>query len=127
MDLHARNAVNMKVLKRYESDTTAIVDSTSHVVVYDFNTDTKTWSKKGIEGTLFLLKRSRKPFYSMFVLNRLSTENYKTNLSSDMEVQVLGDYVIFRSENDLVQGLWMYEASDRSRLAKSLQRYSNRR
>ncbi|KAJ3106832.1 mRNA-decapping enzyme 1B [Phlyctochytrium planicorne] len=123
MDVKARNAVNLKVLRRYEPEIVAIADSSSHIVIYDFNTKSKTWAKKGIEGTLFLMQRASAPYYSMFVLNRLSTENFKKDLSAAMEVQVLGDYVIFRTDDDLVQGLWMYEASDRVRLAKSLQKY----
>ena len=130
-------------------------------------------AKRGVEGTLFLIQRSslvlgnnqlqqqqqqkhkqKNAKYGIVILNRLSLEDFVVDLSSTMEVQVLGDYIIYKTTEglvyihfleslqwfeylicciflflflrllfqDLVQGLWLYEASDRDRLSKLLQR-----
>ncbi|KAJ3291208.1 hypothetical protein HK104_006268 [Borealophlyctis nickersoniae] len=100
MDPTARHAVNLNVLRRHDALITAILDSSSHVVVYNFDSRTQSWTKKGIEGTMFIFQRSAEPLYGIFVMNRLGMENLVASLNPDMEVQLLGDYVIYRKEDD---------------------------
>ncbi|KAI8918446.1 hypothetical protein DFJ77DRAFT_428704 [Powellomyces hirtus] len=120
MDPAARLAVNLNVLRRHDPTIVSILDSSSHVVVYDFAPETKSWTKKGIEGTMFIFQRSAAPFYGLFVMNRLALENLMVLLNADMEVQLLQEFVIYRQPDDSVQGLWMYETADRTRIVKTL-------
>lgn len=143
MEERARRELNLSVLKRYDPSITDIITTSSHVVVYDFDEDRQSWAKRGVEGTLFLIQRSslvlgnnqlqqqqqqkhkqKNAKYGIVILNRLSLEDFVVDLSSTMEVQVLGDYIIYKTTEDLVQGLWLYEASDRDRLSKLLQSLS---
>ncbi|CAB4418051.1 unnamed protein product [Rhizophagus irregularis] len=55
MDPTARKAVNLNVLRRHDQNIVEIIDSSSYVVVYKF--DQGAWTKKGVEGTLFVFKR----------------------------------------------------------------------
>ncbi|KAI9202095.1 uncharacterized protein BJ171DRAFT_461707 [Polychytrium aggregatum] len=123
MDAAARQAVNLNVLRRHDPAISAIVDTSSHVVVYNFDSATETWKKVGIEGTMFLFRKESLNRYGIFVMNRLSTDNHNEELNSEMEIQVMGDYVIYRTLDDKVVGLWIYEASDRARIAKELEKW----
>ncbi|KND04991.1 uncharacterized protein SPPG_00674 [Spizellomyces punctatus DAOM BR117] len=128
MDPAARLAVNLNVLRRHDSNIVAILDSSSHVVVYDFDQQSSSWTKKGIEGTMFVFQRSVEPFYGLFVMNRLGIENLMVLLSADMEVQLMQEFVIYRKPDDSgdsVQGLWMYETADRTRLYTTLLKYQS--
>ncbi|TPX65309.1 hypothetical protein SpCBS45565_g05294 [Spizellomyces sp. 'palustris'] len=151
MDPAARLAVNLNVLRRHDSNIVAILDSSSHVVVYDFDQQSSSWTKKGIEGTMFVFQRSVEPFYGLFVMNRLGIENLMVLLSADMEVQLMQEFVIYRKPDgakrlikfqslsaniehfltlgvdsgDSVQGLWMYETEDRTRLYTTLLKYQS--
>ncbi|KAI8827016.1 uncharacterized protein EV422DRAFT_22075 [Fimicolochytrium jonesii] len=126
MDPAARLAANLSVLRRHDAAINGVLDSSSHVVVYDFDPGNKSWTKKGIEGTLFVFQRSVEPFYGLFVMNRLGLENLSVMLNSDMEVTLLQEFVIYRQPDDSVQGLWMYETSDRTRIVKTLTTYTER-
>ncbi|KAJ3018088.1 hypothetical protein HKX48_003164 [Thoreauomyces humboldtii] len=124
MDPTARLAVNLNVLRRHDPSISQILESSSHVVVYDFDPVTKNWTKKGIEGTMFVFQRSVAPLYGLFVMNRLGLENLMVLLNADMEVQLLQEFVIYRQPDDSVQGLWMYETADRTRIVKTLTTYT---
>ena len=43
MDVEARNAVNLSVLRRHDEYIVEIIDTSSHVVVYLFDSDQATW------------------------------------------------------------------------------------
>lgn len=71
MDLQqAKNVINLNVLKRYDSSIIHIIETSSHVVLYDFDTHSSQWKKRGIEGTLFLYERSQEPRFGFYILNR---------------------------------------------------------
>ncbi|KAJ3085792.1 hypothetical protein HK102_013829 [Quaeritorhiza haematococci] len=123
MDAKAKENVNLTVLRRHDRTITNILDSSSHVVVYDFDTKAQKWTKKGIEGTMFLFQRSEHPMYGFLVMNRLGVDNLQVLLSDDMEFTIMQDYVIYKTLDDRVHGLWMYEVADRARLAQSLTNY----
>ncbi|ORY33001.1 PH domain-like protein, partial [Rhizoclosmatium globosum] len=111
-------AHNLKVLRRHDDKIISILDSTSHVVVYEFDEQRQSWNKRGIEGTLFIVSRNATLQHQLLILNRLGLENLTLDLNTDIEFQITGDYVIYRDQSqEHVQGLWIYEPQDRSRLA----------
>ncbi|KAJ3071769.1 mRNA-decapping enzyme 1B [Podochytrium sp. JEL0797] len=123
MDFAQKNAHNLRVLRRLDSFVAEILDSTSHVVLYEFDEERQSWNKRGIEGSLFILRRQDQPLqHRLLILNRLGIDNLEVDLNDDIEFQVTGDYVIYRDPRmEHVQGLWIYEAQDRIRMAESLQ------
>jgi hypothetical protein len=44
-----------------------------------------------------LFQRSTAPYSGIFILNRLGIDNMILNLSDDMEIQILGDYIIYQT------------------------------
>lgn len=49
-----------------------LLASAGHIVLYDYNISTKSWTHKGVEGTLFLVKRRVPPSFQYIVLNKKS-------------------------------------------------------
>ena len=66
---------NLAVLKRRDASITRVLDMAGHVVLYQFNEDSKAWDRKNVEGSLFVVERSSAPTHQFVVLNRLSSEN----------------------------------------------------
>ncbi|RUS18747.1 hypothetical protein BC937DRAFT_88398 [Endogone sp. FLAS-F59071] len=103
MDPAARLAVNLSVLRRHDNTIEEILDSSSHVCVYKFDGAQGAWAKKGVEGTMFVFKRSKSPTYGVFVLNRLGIDNYSTFLTKGLEIQLTEEYIIYRTEDGMVR------------------------
>ncbi|KAG0057189.1 hypothetical protein BGZ83_001132 [Gryganskiella cystojenkinii] len=119
MNKSARKAVNLSVLQRHDANITDIIDSSSYVVVYKFDEDSQAWTKKGVEGTMFVFKRSAVPSYGFFIMNRLGIDNLMADLTADMALQLTADYIIYRDEKD-IHGIWIYEPTDRDRIGEKL-------
>jgi len=49
-----------------------LLASAGHVALYDFMVGEKKWVHKGVEGTLFLIRRHSVPIYRYIVLNKKS-------------------------------------------------------
>ena len=52
---------NLAVLKRRDADISKVLDMAGHVVLYQFNEDSKVWDRKNVEGSLFVVERSSAP------------------------------------------------------------------
>ncbi|KAJ3327978.1 mRNA-decapping enzyme 1B, partial [Kappamyces sp. JEL0680] len=92
----AKLQINLKVLAKYDKSISAILETTSHVVLYDFELASQTWKKRGIEGTLFLYERTVEPRFGVIVLNRLGLDNLEMKISSEMQIQLSGDYLMYK-------------------------------
>ena len=46
---------------------------------------------------MFVYQRALNPSYGVFVMNRLSMENFVVELTHETEVEVMGDYVIYKA------------------------------
>ncbi|ORX90235.1 DCP1-domain-containing protein [Basidiobolus meristosporus CBS 931.73] len=123
MDPEARRAANLNVLQRLDRRISEILDSSSHVVVYKFDNDTQSWTKKNVEGTMFLFKREVSPKYGFFVMNRLSIDNFIVYLNGNMDLQITTDFIIYRTGEEDIHGIWMYETADRERVGRELVEY----
>ncbi|TPX44989.1 hypothetical protein SeMB42_g03421 [Synchytrium endobioticum] len=124
--LNDRRAANLRVLKRYDKMAEEIIDTYSYVAAYSFIDESQSWIKRGIEGPLFLFKRSASPHYAILIMNRLDPENLMMLLNPVMEVVLLEEFVVYRLPDGTVQGLWMFDSGDRIRLEESLQTYCER-
>ncbi|KAJ1555341.1 mRNA-decapping enzyme 1B [Cladochytrium tenue] len=97
MDLTKRRQANLSVLRRHDAAVSEIVDLATYVVVYNFDPERQAWARRGVEGTLFVVRRAVAPWYSLVVLNRLALENFTVGLSPSMEIQTTGNYLIYRT------------------------------
>lgn len=50
--------MNLKVLQRHDRSIVSIVDSATYVVLYAYNEQEGGWKKEGIEGSMFIYRRS---------------------------------------------------------------------
>ncbi|KAH6565521.1 hypothetical protein BASA50_003629 [Batrachochytrium salamandrivorans] len=115
-----KSALNLGVLRRHDPLIESILATSSHVTVYNFEPRSQAWTKRGIEGTMFIFQRNSQPQFGFMIMNRLSTENLVVSLTSDLQFEMLGDYLIYRLPNDSIMGLWIFEPSDRQRLTSIL-------
>ena len=108
--------VNMSVLKRYLSTINSIAYLHPYAVVYVFSSALNQWEKYGVEGTLFVCRRSpvngAEEGYSAFVLNRRGLNNFTLDLRSTAQIEPEGEFIVLQSvdgEGDLeVYGLWIW-------------------
>ncbi|PWN37788.1 PH domain-like protein [Meira miltonrushii] len=106
-----RDAFNMKVLKRHDPGIVDIVGSAAFVVLYELEDE---WTKSGIEGPMFLYRRSTAPYSGFFVLNRNGVENFDAKLQAEDDVELAGEFVHFRAaSNEQVLGIWVYDTKER--------------
>lgn len=113
-----RDAFNMKVLKRHDPGIVDIVGSAAFVVLYELEDE---WTKSGIEGPMFLYRRSSAPFYGFFVLNRNGVENFDAKLQAEDDVELAGEFVHFRAtSNEQVLGIWVYDTKERETIGNQM-------
>lgn len=118
MDPSARMAFNMKVLRRHDPLIVDIIESASFVVLYSHDGE---WTKTGIEGPMFLYRRSASPAYGFFVLNRNGVENYSANLTKSDDLELTTEFIIYRATKDEdVVGIWIFEPSQRESVGKQM-------
>ncbi|CAG8688189.1 14614_t:CDS:2 [Acaulospora morrowiae] len=118
MDPIARNIVNLNVLRRHDEKIVEIIDSSSHVVVYKIDHEQSAWTKKGVEGTMFVFKRQ--PVYGFIVMNRLGIDNFMAPLTDSMELEFKDEIIIYRTDDDDIHGIWVFEEKDKERIGKTL-------
>ncbi|KAI9895324.1 hypothetical protein PsorP6_018889 [Peronosclerospora sorghi] len=128
VDRAQSNAMNLQVLKRQDADVMEIVDTASHVVMYEFDQDAQSWKRKDVEGCLFVVKRSSSPRFQIFVNNRLSTTNMRLDLDGRLQVDNIDSFLIIRSPNSAysscfaIYGIWFFPEEDRTKILQLLQR-----
>ncbi|POM68108.1 Hypothetical protein PHPALM_15776 [Phytophthora palmivora] len=128
VDRAQSNAMNLQVLKRQDADVAEIVDTASHVVMYEFDQDAQSWKRKDVEGCLFVVKRSSAPRFQIFVNNRLSTTNMTLPLDERLEVDNVDSFLILRSPDATystgyaIYGIWFFPEEDRAKILQLLQR-----
>jgi len=116
--LKVKEQINLRVLGRYDRNISAILQTISHVVLYDFDSMSKEWNKRGIEGTLFVYQRNDNT-YAFTILNRLSLTNLNVRINPDFQIQQSGEYLMYKTD-DTVHGLWIFGDDDRKTLLYQL-------
>ncbi|GLJ39245.1 hypothetical protein SUGI_0800670 [Cryptomeria japonica] len=121
----ATNDSNLTVLQRIDRHVEEILTTAAHVTLYDFNVDLTQWSRKDVEGSLFVVKRRTQPRFQFIVMNRRSTENLVEDLLSDFEYEVQLPYLLYRNANQEVIGIWFYNPRECEEVAKLFSRILN--
>ncbi|XLT75869.1 hypothetical protein HN873_032143 [Arachis hypogaea] len=60
LDQHSTKLLNLTDLQRIDPFVEEILITAAHVTFYEFNIDLSQWSRKDIEGSLFVVKRNKK-------------------------------------------------------------------
>ncbi|KAI8901920.1 Dcp1-like decapping [Globomyces pollinis-pini] len=106
----AKHELNLKVLLRLDPLIDKIIQTTSHVVLYHFDTITQSWTKRNIEGSLFLYKKNTDPIsFACCILNRVGLDNWLLDIDHELQIQQVGDYLMYKQESsDLIHGYALY-------------------
>ena len=107
----AKDLATLKVLQKTDPSVVEILGSASHVTLYGFDLDQQAWSRKNVEGSLFVVRRKAAPTFQFVVLNRLSTENTVEDLLGAFEFELSPPYLLYRSSTE-VNGIWFYKQEE---------------
>ncbi|XP_049407049.1 mRNA-decapping enzyme-like protein isoform X1 [Solanum stenotomum] len=113
LDERSTKMLNLTVLQRIDPSIEEILITAAHVTLYEFNVDLNQWSRKEVEGSFFVVKRSAQPRFQFIVMNRRSAaENMVEDLLGDFEFEVQVPYLLYRNAAQEVNGIWFYNAHE---------------
>jgi mRNA-decapping enzyme 1B len=121
MDKEKQLEYNVAVLKRRDAAISGVIDMSGHVVLYRFSEETQSWDRRNVEGSLFVVSRSEEPKYQFVVLNRISSENLVESVSSDFQMELTDQFLLYRNTQQEISGIWFYSPSERASIAALLQ------
>ncbi|KAL6563681.1 hypothetical protein OROGR_002640 [Orobanche gracilis] len=142
LDENSTKLLNLTVLQRIDPFVEEILITAAHVALYEFNIDTSQWSRRDVEGSLFVVKRNTQPRFQFIVMNRRNTEhgtcsasitsaemcqimNLVENLLGDFEYEVQVPYLLYRNASQEVNGIWFYNARECEEVANLFSRILN--
>ncbi|VFQ98953.1 unnamed protein product [Cuscuta campestris] len=80
LDRNSTKLLNLTVLQRTDPFIEEILLTAAHVTFYEFNIETSQWSRKDVEGSLFVVKRTSQPRFQFIVMNRRNAVTYTMEL-----------------------------------------------
>ncbi|KAG4177610.1 hypothetical protein ERO13_A11G318500v2 [Gossypium hirsutum] len=125
IDQQSTKMLNLTVLQRIDAFIEEILITAAHVTFYEFNLDSNQWSRKDVEGSLFVVKRNTQPRFQFIVMNRRNTDNLVENLLGDFEYEVQGPYLLYRNAAQEVNGIWFYNPRECEDVANLFSRILN--
>ncbi|KAL6506479.1 hypothetical protein OROGR_024660 [Orobanche gracilis] len=125
LDEKTTKVLNLTVLQRIDPFVEEILITAAHVTLYEFNIDNSQWSRKDVEGSLFVVKRNTQPRFQFIVMNRRNTDNLVENLLGDFEYEVQVPYLLYRNASQEVNGIWFYNARECEEVADLFTRILN--
>ncbi|XVF69217.1 hypothetical protein PTKIN_Ptkin11bG0063100 [Pterospermum kingtungense] len=122
LDQQSTKLLNLTVLRRIDPFVEEILITAAHVAFYEFNTDLSQWSRKDVEGSLFVVKRNTQPRFQFIVMNRRNTDNLVENLLGDFEYEVQDKYLLYCNASQEINGIWFYDARELEEVANLFSR-----
>ncbi|BBH07601.1 decapping 1 [Prunus dulcis] len=125
LDQQSTKMLNLTVLQRIDPFIEEILITAAHVTFYEFNIESNQWSRKDVEGSLFVVKRNTQPRFQFIVMNRRNTDNLVENLLGDFEYEVQVPYLLYRNAAQEVNGIWFYNPRECEEVANLFTRILN--
>ncbi|CAN4116307.1 unnamed protein product [Withania somnifera] len=122
LDQNSTKLLNLTVLQRIDPFVEEILITAAHVTLYEFNIDNSLWSRKDVEGSLFVVKRSAQPRFQFIVMNRRNTDNLVEDLLGDFEFELQLPYLLYRNSSQEVNGIWFYNSRECEEVANLFSR-----
>jgi mRNA-decapping enzyme 1B len=122
LDQNSTKVLNLTVLQRMDPYIEEILITAAHVTFYEFNIDLNQWSRKDVEGSLFVVKRNTQPRFQFIVMNRRNTDNLVENLLGDFEFELQAPYLLYRNAAQEVNGIWFYNQRECEEVANLFNR-----
>ncbi|XP_054804793.1 mRNA-decapping enzyme-like protein [Prosopis cineraria] len=116
LDQQSTKMLNLTVLQRRDPCIEEILFTASHVSFYSFNIESNQWSRKDVEGSLFVVKRNAEPQFQFIVMNRRNADNLVENLL-DFEYELKKPYLLYRNAAQEVNGIWFYNSDESEEVA----------
>ncbi|KAF3441621.1 hypothetical protein FNV43_RR15536 [Rhamnella rubrinervis] len=125
LDQQSTKMLNLTVLQRMDPFIEEILITAAHVTFYEFNIENNQWSRKDVEGSLFVVKRNTQPRFQFIVMNRRNTDNLIENLLGDFEYEIQVPYLLYRNASQEVNGIWFYNPRECEDVANLFSRILN--
>ncbi|OVA10037.1 Ovarian tumor [Macleaya cordata] len=124
-DSMSTKVLNLTVLQRIDPYVEEILITAAHVTFYEFNIDLNQWSRKDVEGSLFVVKRNAQPRFQFIVMNRRNTDNLVEDLLGEFEYEIQVPYLLYRNASQEVNGIWFYNSRECEDVANLFSRILN--
>ncbi|CAM0877812.1 unnamed protein product [Alopecurus aequalis] len=124
-DREGTRLLNLTVLRRLDPAVADILITAAHVTAYSFDPRAVQWSRKGVEGSLFVVKRKTQPRFQFVIMNRQNIENLVEDLLGNFEYQVHVPYIMYRNAADEILGIWFYNPEECEEVARLFSRIHN--
>ena len=111
--MDARDELNLRVLRKQDPSISSIVRQSPYVVLYAYSLESGAWEKCAYEGTLFVYETTAGN-RGYRILNRLALECFSKTIESPEDIAEADGYVIHRSTDDDIWGLWIWDENDRT-------------
>lgn len=125
LDRKAAEQININVLKRLDPQVEELLATAAHVALYNFDVPTRRWTRKDVEGSLFLVKRRGSPRFQIVILNKKSADNYVEDVGGGFQCELNPPYLLYRNKVGEVVGIWFYEETDCKRMCDILSKISS--
>ncbi|KAG6508635.1 hypothetical protein ZIOFF_034015 [Zingiber officinale] len=89
LDQQSTKALNLTVLQRADAFVEEILLTATHVALYAFSVEINQWSRKEVEGSLFVVLRNTQPRFQFIVMNRRNADVCIICVSSGERVSIL--------------------------------------
>ncbi|KAJ3681549.1 hypothetical protein LUZ60_016038 [Juncus effusus] len=108
-DEEITKSLNMTVLRRRDPYVEDILITAPHVVMYEYDLQLNQWNRKDVEGSLFVVKRTKQPRFQLIVMNRRNTDNLVEDLLGKLEFEMEMPYLMYKNNDKDVNGIWFYQ------------------
>ncbi|KAI8107485.1 hypothetical protein M9435_002514 [Picochlorum sp. BPE23] len=125
LDRSKAGQINLTVIQRMDSEVEEVIATSGHVALYDFDTASSQWSRKDVEGSLFLVKRRGSPRFRFVILNKKGDDNYWEDVGSNFSCEKQEPYVMYRNGAAGVVGIWFYETADCQKFAELFEKIAS--
>jgi len=110
--------MNFAVLQRLDPKISRILGTAGHVVLYKFLIDKQDWSRREVEGSLFVVERTVEPHHMILVLNRISLENFCEPVVHKLQMRVSEPFLLLRNEENDTTGVWFYSKEEQIKISQ---------
>ncbi|XP_042390785.1 mRNA-decapping enzyme-like protein isoform X1 [Zingiber officinale] len=125
LDQQSTKALNLTVLQRADAFVEEILLTATHVALYAFSVEINQWSRKEVEGSLFVVLRNTQPRFQFIVMNRRNADNLVEDLLGDFEYEVHMPYLLYCNASQEINGIWFYDSHECEAVANLFNRILN--
>jgi hypothetical protein len=126
IDQQKANAMNLSYLQQLDASVESIVATAGHVALYDFDVSTSQWSRKDVEGSLFLVQRRDGRFRFVILNKKGDSGDYWEDVAEGFSCDKQEPYVMYKTAAGVV-GIWFYEEQDCEKFARLFEDISQSR